>query len=348
MNKIRVAIIGTGFGAKVHLPGYLLNNKYEVKGICAHTPGKGDEIALKYGIHHYNSMDEVIDDREIDLVSIAAIPIEHFEFAAKAIKAGKAVILEKPMAMDTRESKELRDLAEQKNSKAALVHEHRFDPAKQYLKHLIEKKTYGNIRSIEIKKHMTYWNGPKSDRGYDWFADRSMGGGMTGAHLSHQLDFLHFIGEGPLQFIQGFCFTEVRDRYDVKNDCCKRHTSDDSVYAAAVTATGIPVQIDISASKFVKDDYIKIFTDKGEIKIAGQSAMEFCSVTGKKEKINIPEEFQIKDYGQDFRINSFVALLDAFYSYYYQNGKKKITTFRDGHEIQEELEKIEYKERRVL
>ncbi len=347
MNKIRVAVVGTGFGAKVHLPGYLLNDKYDVRGICAHTPGKGQAVAEQYGIYPYGSIDEIAGDGEIDLVSIAAIPKEHFEFAAKAIRAGKAVILEKPMAICTGESKELLDLAKENNSKAALVHEHRFDPSKQYLKKIIETGEYGETRSIEILKHMTYWNTPDSERLYDWFADREAGGGMTGAHLSHQLDFLHFIGNGPLRQIQGFGFTEVRNRYDAKAGKYKKHTSDDSVYALAVTATGIPAAINISASKFIKIDHVRIFTDKGELRITGQDSIEFYSITGQREEMVIPAEFLIKNYQSDFRINSFVCLIDAFYSYYYQNGEKRITTFHDGYEIQRELEQIKYEEREV-
>ena len=48
-------------------------------------------------------LDEIVLDSEIDLVSIAAIPKDHFDFAKKAILAGKAVILEKPMAMNVEE-----------------------------------------------------------------------------------------------------------------------------------------------------------------------------------------------------------------------------------------------------
>lgn len=347
MNKIRVAIVGTGFGVKVHLPGYLLSDRFDVRGICGHTQSRGEDVASQYGIYHYQSIDEIVNDSEIDLVSIAAIPKEHFVFAVKAIQAHKAVILEKPMSMSAEKSKRLMELAEENNSKVALVHEHRFDSTKQYLKHLIATKAYGKIRSIEILKHMTYWNNPKSERLYDWFADIKLGGGMVGGHLSHQLDFLHFIGEGPLQRIQGLCFTEVRSRYNAKDGKYKKHTSDDSVYALAVTATGIPVTINISASKFVKINDIRVFTDKGEIRITDQNSMEFYSIMGERKEIVIPKEFMIKDYQKDFRINSFVCLIDAFYNYYYQNGEKRITTFQDGYEIQKELEKIQYEEREM-
>ncbi len=348
MNKIKVAIVGTGFGVKVHLPGYLLSDIYEVKGIYAHSKNKGEHIAMQYNIKNYESIDEIVLDSEIDLVSIAAIPKDHFDFAKKAILAGKAVILEKPMAMNVEESKILRDLANKYNSKVAIVHEHRFDSSKKYLQYLIKTQCYGKVRSIEIKKHMTYWNSPKSERLYDWFANRDLGGGMVGAHLSHQIDFLHFIGQGSLKFIQGFSFTEVQERFDLTRNDYRKHTSDDSVYALAITATGIPVTIDISASKFIKMDYIKVFTDKGEIKINGQNSMEFHSFTGKDEIINIPLKCRINDYGHDFRINSFVELINAFYNYYYKEGKKEITTFEDGYEIQLELANIKSIERRKI
>jgi predicted dehydrogenase len=115
MKHINVAVIGTGFGELVHIPGYNLHPHYEMKGIWGRITEKTSEVAMKNNIHAYSSLEEILDDTKIDLVSIAAIPKLHYPYAKAAIDKGKHVILEKPMAMDSVESLALLSAAKQQN-----------------------------------------------------------------------------------------------------------------------------------------------------------------------------------------------------------------------------------------
>ncbi len=334
--------MGTGFGALIHLPGYLLHESYNVVGIYGPSFEKTTGIAKEYGIRAYGSYDEVINDTEVELVSIASIPGEHFMMAEKAILNDKHVILEKPMAMNTEQSSALLKLALLKNVYHAIVHEHRFDPSKQFARHLLKEKTYGDLKSIEIVKHMTYWKDSSSGRGYDWFADRERGGGMIGAHLSHQVDFLNFIEDGYIRYLGGRAYTEVKKRLSQADGVLREHTSEDTVFAIAETFSGVPAFINISASRPKDVNHIRLFTTQAEITISGQNDIRITDNCGKVLCDKVAEEFCIKDYGSDFRLNTFVEFLERFYENYVMDIPRDISTFKDGNFIQSMLEGIEY------
>lgn len=338
---INVAIIGTGFGEIVHLPGYNLHDKYKVIGIYGRTQSKAEAIAKQYKIKVYKTIDEVIKDNDVDLVSITNIPFEHFDIAKRVILSGKNVILEKPMAMNSNESADLLRLANERGIYTAIVHEHRFDPAKVYAKQMIHDKSFGEIRGIEIVKHMTYWNNTYEGRNYDWFSNRGLGGGMIGAHLSHQIDFLHYIDGIPLNYVSGRAYVEVKKRYCKVTNREENHTAEDTVFVIAETRNGVHATINISASRFRTLNFIKIFTSEGEILISGQNDIKIYDKKGNILMDSIPEKFLIKEYNSDFRINTFVCFLEKFYNYYYKGISEDITTFKEGHEIQKILDRIE-------
>jgi predicted dehydrogenase len=342
MEKIiNVAIIGTGFGAIIHLPGYTLHKNYKVVGILGRSYDKTKDIAKRYNIKAYASLDEVVKDDMVDLVSIASIPCEHYTVAEQAILNNKHVILEKPMCMNSEETLKLLNLANQKKVFHAIVHEHRFDSARQYLKHIINEKVFGELRSIEITKHMTYWNDIYSGRNYDWFSDKKLGGGMIGAHLSHQIDFLNYIEGKPIRNIIGRAYTEVKKRYCKITNEIKEHTADDSVYAIAETYSGKPALINISASRFSEMNQVKVYTSGAEIYITGQNDIKIFDKERNTVINQIPYEFIIKDFKQDFRLNTFVYFLEKFYMHYIDGEKQDITSFKEGHNIQTMLDKIE-------
>ena len=340
-KAINVAVIGTGFGELVHIPGYSLHPKYEVKGILGRTTEKTSEVAKKHNIQAYSSLEEILDDTEIDMVSIATIPKLHYPYAKAAIDKGKHVILEKPMAMDSAESLELLSAAKRKNVFHAIVHEHRFDPAKAFAKEILQSGRIGTLRSINIQKYMVYWSHPMLGRNYDWFSQKEMGGGMTGAHLSHMMDFLLFIADQGIKSVIGQSFTEVKERYCVETDKMENQTSDDTVYAIIEMDGGVNCIVDISAARHKPEDKITLHCSEGSIRITGQNDIAVYDKEGKLLESSVPTRLCITDYESDFRINTFVVLLECFYQHYFNGMRQELPTFETGHTIQKALESIQ-------
>src|ERR1700674_5857135 len=99
-DMVNVGIIGTGVGIRTLLPGFRNTGRATVTSIVGRTPERGAEFAQKYNIaKSYASYKNLVDDPTVDLVCVASPNIEHFEAAMYALKCGKHVLIEKPLAL---------------------------------------------------------------------------------------------------------------------------------------------------------------------------------------------------------------------------------------------------------
>jgi len=114
MQKTYIAAVaGTGFIGPVHAEA-LGRLGVRVKGILGSTPEKSETARAKLNLEHaYTNFQEILDDPEVDTVHIAVPNILHFEMAQQALDAGKHVMCEKPLAMNSEETSKLVEIARQ-------------------------------------------------------------------------------------------------------------------------------------------------------------------------------------------------------------------------------------------
>ena len=97
---VRVGIIGCGKIAQVrHIPEYEANPNAEVVALYDVDHDRACELAEHHGATAYNSLDDLLDDPDIDAVSVCTSNATHAEATIKALRAGKHVLCEKPMAI---------------------------------------------------------------------------------------------------------------------------------------------------------------------------------------------------------------------------------------------------------
>ena len=101
---IRVGIFGCGKIAQVrHIPEYVANPYAEIRGFYDLNTKRAQELAEKYGGKAYDSYEALLADPDIDAVSVCAANHVHAEISIAALKAGKHVLCEKPMAISLEE-----------------------------------------------------------------------------------------------------------------------------------------------------------------------------------------------------------------------------------------------------
>src|SRR5688572_16895946 len=128
-RKIRVGVIGTGFGTIVHIPGFQSCADTEVVAVCSARKERAEEAAARFGISHaFTDYREMVKMADLDVVSITTPPYEHYPMAMAALDAGKHVFCEKPMALNVKECREMLAKAEAKGLVHMIVHEFRFTP----------------------------------------------------------------------------------------------------------------------------------------------------------------------------------------------------------------------------
>ena len=174
MAKIRVGIIGTGWG-QLQIEAFRRVRGVEIAALCDIDRARADTLAKTYKIDKtFGEYHELLVGDVVDLVSIASPPDLHEPMARAAIDAGKHVLVEKPLALNVRAARELLNCAESKAIVHAIDFEMRFLPALAYCKELIDEDYLGQLLRVDVTMAMEH---PWGEHG-NWAADDARGGGV--------------------------------------------------------------------------------------------------------------------------------------------------------------------------
>lgn len=188
MEKIKFGIIGYGGMGTYHANGLIADESNLMELIGSYDAAEDRQIAAKQdGFYVYKSVEELLSDENIEAVIIATPNDSHKDLSIKALQAGKHVVCEKPVTMNTQEFDEIIEVAREEN-KVFMVHQNRrWDPDFLLVRDLFEKRIVGDIFQIESRVHGA--NGIPGD----WRHTKEQGGGMLldwGVHLLDQLLWL--------------------------------------------------------------------------------------------------------------------------------------------------------------
>jgi len=146
---IKTAILSFGMSGRVfHAPFISLHNGFELKGILERT--KKESLAFYPSIHIYRSLEEVLNDDEIELVVVNTPTNTHFDFVKKALLAGKNVVVEKAFTNTVDEAIELKALADSKQLLLSVYQNRRWDSDFSTVRHIIESGDLGDIIEAEF------------------------------------------------------------------------------------------------------------------------------------------------------------------------------------------------------
>ena len=181
--KKNLVVIGYGGMGGWHVQHAQKSDVVNLLGIYDIDPKK-TTLARERGIFAYDSLDEVLADERVDLVTVAIPNDSHLGTVVAALKAGKNVICEKPVAMNSEELDQMIAAAEESGKKFAVHQNRRFDIDFLAMKQIKESGELGSIINIESRIH--------GSRGIpsDWRGEKEHGGGMVldwGVHLIDQL-----------------------------------------------------------------------------------------------------------------------------------------------------------------
>jgi predicted dehydrogenase len=192
MNAIRTAVIGAGFMGPVHTEA-LRRLGIEVAGILGVDEAESTKAAEKLGLPRaYLSFTEVLKDKNVHAVHITTPNRLHFQMARDALKAGKHVLCEKPLAMNTRETAALVDLAKRSRLAAAVNYNLRFYPLCMEAHEMVKENKLGKVHSI-VGSYVQDWLLYQTD--YNWRIISEEGGNLRAiADIgTHWLDMVQYI-----------------------------------------------------------------------------------------------------------------------------------------------------------
>ncbi|WP_163195286.1 Gfo/Idh/MocA family protein [Clostridium thermarum] len=218
MSKLRFAIIGCGRISYKHVEALVKNREEAVlTAVCdiieANALAKQKEYIesmageVKVGV--YTDYKEMLDREDIDVVTIATESGYHPEIAIYCMNKGKHVIVEKPMALSTKDAAEMIECARKNKVKLCVSHQNRFNKPIQQLRKAVEAGRFGKLISGTAR---ILWN---RNMGYyqqaPWRGTWKLDGGTLMNQCIHDIDLLQWMLGGEVDTVYAQCDTFIRD-----------------------------------------------------------------------------------------------------------------------------------------
>ncbi len=156
MKQLGVGVIGVGFWGQNHARVYKELKKTRLVGISDLDKSKAEIIAQKYQCIFFEKNDDLLNNEEIDAVSVCTPTSSHLKTSLQVIKHGKHLLVEKPLGQTLRDATRVVKEAEKNKIVLSVGHIERFNPAVQKLKELIKNKILGDIILI-FSRRVTRW-----------------------------------------------------------------------------------------------------------------------------------------------------------------------------------------------
>lgn len=153
-KKLNIALCGLGRYAGYLAEGLEVAKHCRLAGIVTGTASKAVEWKKRYNLpdkncYNYQNFDELIHNKDIDLVYVVLPNSMHKEYTIRAAKAGKHVIVEKPMAITAKDCEEMMEACKAAGVQLAMGYRLHFEPYNMEIKRLGQEKVFGQVKLIE-------------------------------------------------------------------------------------------------------------------------------------------------------------------------------------------------------
>ncbi len=194
MEKLRVAIIGTGSISNCHMGGYkAIPDKCEVVAVCDIDEEKVKNYAAQYNVPaYYTDYNEMLAKEKIDAVSVCTWNAAHKGATIAALRAGCKVLCEKPMAMTAAEGEEMMAVSKETGNLLMIAFVRRFGNDADLIRKFVDGGTMGDLYYAKA----TYLRRNGCPGG--WFGDKEYSGGGPLIDLGvHVIDLVRFLAGSP-------------------------------------------------------------------------------------------------------------------------------------------------------
>lgn len=294
---MKYALIGCGRIATNHVTA-AVNNNLEIVAVCDIVPEKMEEILAKHNladdksIKRYTDYKQMLEENELELVSIATESGKHAAIALDAIDAGVSVIIEKPMAMNIADAEEIIKRADEKNVKVSACHQNRFNVAIQEVRKAIEGDRFGKLSHASINVR---WN---RNKGYydqaPWRGTWEEDGGCLMNQCIHGIDLLRWMMGDEVVEVYGATRQQFHDYLE----------AEDVGVAVVKFKNGAVGTIEGTTNVYPQnlEETLYIFGENGTVKVGGKSTntidvWDFKDETAEDQKNKGLEEETSNVYG---------------------------------------------------
>ena len=167
VNKLKTAVVGTGGFGSLHAQAYFEHPYTELCAVVNRTEEKGKKVAERFNARYYKYPEELLENEDFDIVSVCTREHSHKDLGLLFSKAGKKILMEKPLAPSLEEALELVDGIEKDRTFMCVNYILRQDPRFLELKRMVDNGDMGEAVSYIAHRKGTYvggqYYGPWSD-----------------------------------------------------------------------------------------------------------------------------------------------------------------------------------------
>jgi len=307
---MKYALIGCGRIATNHIKA-VINNKLELVAVCDIAETHMEELLKKHELHkdslikRYSDYKKMIEENEIDLISIATESGIHAELALYCIDHGINVIIEKPMAMNMRDADEIIKRSAEKGVKVSACHQNRFNIAVQEMRKALDNGRLGKLShgSIHVR-----WNRNKNYYTQaPWRGTWEKDGGALMNQCIHGIDLLRWTFGNDVEEVYG----QTRQRFHHYLE------AEDVGMAVIKFKNGAIATIEGTTNVYPQnlEETLYIFGETGTVKIGGKSTnnievWNFADEGDEDQKNKGFEEVTSNVYGNG-HTSLFADMIDA-------------------------------------
>lgn len=244
-KKLKVALVGAGMAGQAHAFGYrnasmaddLAGLDVELAVVMDASQQLAQDVRRRYGFAEATTeLSRVLDDPEIDAVSVALPNVAHREVLDPIIRSGKHVLTEKPLGLHYAEAKSLAELAAQHDAVHAVGFSYRRIPGLAELARIVREGRLGEIHHFESSYYADHAASP--DYPFSWrFEQETSGGGALIDLGAHAIDSINFAISPIAEVLAGDLRTRIETRKD-RDGNDRAVTNDDVASAILRTESG--------------------------------------------------------------------------------------------------------------
>lgn len=323
---IRVGVIGIGFGQQAHVPAFRRNSRCRVEGICASSTRRARVVADRLGIPKaYGDWRELVADRDIDIVTIATPPAVQPDIALAALKYGKPVFCEKPLATSPLAAAAMLDAARREG----LPHmvDFGFVAIDEWIqaREMIQAGLLGRLRHVSIGWHTETYAVRKGLRNWKTEGVES-GGGVLNTFVSMVFHYVEWLLGRVARLTAEVFSTRVADSIDAETQ---------AVLCLELEG-GASVAVSVSNTAFVGTGHrVEIYGDEGALILDNTGSLGlavFRVLRGNRESGAFECVAPAADV-KDGRIPALATLADRFITWI-ESGVPAAPSFEDGYRVQ--------------
>jgi len=203
-DKVGVAVVGVGFvGGQAHTPSFKKIEGSELVALCARTEKRVKPLAEKYDVKYYLDYDKLLEDPKVHAVVLAIPTPLHFDAAMKAIKKGKHVLCEMPMAPTIDQVKKLQKVAEEARVILMPVLNFRFAPIYEKTKEMMAAGMIGKPIAIHFREFIPAMSLAEQWPLGSWAWNIEISGGYPDFTLSvWSIDMIRWMFESEIENVE--------------------------------------------------------------------------------------------------------------------------------------------------